>query len=492
MSQANPGGDSTGATAARTGDGSGDLQRNLSNRHIQLIAIGGAIGTGLFMGSGKTIHLAGPSILIVYLIIGTVLLFVMRAMGEMLLFNLNYKSFQDFAGDLIGPFAGYVTGWTYWFLWIVTGMAEIIAVAGYFDFWLHDKNMAMLCAGGMLLVLLGLNLMTVALFGEMEFWFALIKIVAILGLILVGVYLIVTGFTSPAGTRSSLTHLWDHGGFFPNGIGGFMAAFQIAIFAFVGIELVGTTAAETKDPETTLPRAINSIPVRIVFFYVFSLVAIMSVTPWNEVDPEVSPFVNMFNLAGLVGAAGLMNFVVLTSASSSCNSGIFSTSRMLFGLADKCEAPAGFHKLSRHKVPANALIFSVALIFMAFPILIVGDSIIEAFTLVTTVASILVIVIWAIILLSYMRYLKLHPEAHAQSHFKMPGAKFMPIVCLAFFALVIVLLTLEADTRTALMYTPLWFVLLLATWPRVRKGRHNATGGAHSSATAEPAGTDGR
>lgn len=373
-------------------------------------------------------------------------------------------------------------------------MAEIIAVAGYFNFWLNDKNLAMLCAAGMLLALLGLNLMTVALFGEMEFWFALIKIVAILALIGIGLYLIFTGFTSPTGTRSSFSHMWGHGGFFPRGLGGFLAAFQIAIFAFVGIELVGTTAAETKDPETTLPRAINSIPVRIVFFYVFSLIAIMAVTPWDEVNPEVSPFVNMFNLAGLAGAAGVMNFVVLTSASSSCHSGIFSTSRMLFGLADKREAPTPFHKLSAHKVPANALFFSVALIFLAFPILILGDSLMEAFTMVTTVASILVIVIviWTVILLSYMRYLKLHPEAHARSHYKMPGAKIMPVVSLAFFALVIVLLTLEQDTRMALLYTPLWFVLLLVAWPRVRKVRQAASGWSQSLAEtpAGPAGED--
>lgn len=461
-----------------------DLDRSLSNRHIQLIAIGGAIGTGLFMGSGKTIHLAGPSILFVYLSIGAVLFFVMRAMGELLLFDLSYKSFQDFAGDLLGPLAGYLTGWTYWFLWIVTGMAEVIAVAGYFDFWLHDTMLSMVCAGGMLLVLLGLNLMTVALFGEMEFWFALIKIVAILALIGIGAYMIVTGFLSPHGYTSSLSHLWDHGGFFPQGAEGFFAAFQIAIFAFVGIELVGTTAAETKDPTKTLPRAINSIPVRIVFFYVFALIAIMSVTPWDAVNPEVSPFVNMFKLAGLAGAAGIMNFVVLTSASSSCNSGIFSTSRMLFGLADKNEAPAAFHRLSKHKVPANALFFSVALIFMAFPILLMGESIMGAFTLVTSVAAILVIFIWCVILLSYMKYLKVHPQAHAASPYKMPLAKVMPTFSLLFFAFIIVLLTREPDTRLALFATPVWFVVLLAAWPAVR-GHAKAFAG-RAVAAADP------
>lgn len=314
------------------------LQRSLSNRHLQLIAIGGAIGTGLFMGSGRTISLAGPSILFVYLIIGVMLFFVMRAMGELLLSNLDYKSFIDFSTDLLGPWAGFFCGWTYWFCWIITAIADVIAIAAYAQFWFPELAPwvpAVLCV----LLLLALNLVTVKLFGEMEFWFALIKIIAICALIITGAGLVMWGFRSPSGHVASLSNLWNDGGMFPMGIGGFFAGFQIAVFAFVGIELVGTTAAETADPQRNLPKAINSIPVRILIFYVLALIAIMAVTPWRQVVADKSPFVELFVLAGVPAAASLINFVVLTSATSSANSGIFSTSRMLYGLAEERNAP---------------------------------------------------------------------------------------------------------------------------------------------------------
>ena len=255
-----------------------ELQRSLSNRHIQLIAIGGAIGTGLFMGSGKTISLAGPSIIFVYMIIGFMLFFVMRAMGELLLSNLKYKSFIDFSADLLGPMAGYFMGWTYWFCWIVTGIADVIAISGYTQFWFPDVPLWM-PAVGCVALLLSLNLITVKMFGELEFWFAMIKIVAICALVCTGLYMVVTAYQSPAGHAATLSNLWNDGGMFPHGLMGFFAGFQIAVFAFVGIELAGTTAAETKDPERNLPRAINSIPLRIIMFYVFALMAILAVTP---------------------------------------------------------------------------------------------------------------------------------------------------------------------------------------------------------------------
>ncbi len=334
------------------------LARNLSNRHLQLIAIGGAIGTGLFMGSGKTISLAGPSILLVYAVIGFMLFFVMRALGEILLSNLEYRSFADFAGDYLGPWAQFFTGWTYWLCWIVTGVADVVAVSGYVSFWFPELALWIPALGLIFFTLLALNLPTVRNFGEIEFWFALIKIVAIVGLIIAGVYMLSTGFTLPNGSQASVAHLWNHGGFFPNGFLGFVAGFQIAVFAFVGIELVGTAAAETKDPVRNLPKAINSIPIRVVLFYLGALFVIITVIPWDQVDPSSSPFVAMFSLAGLGIAAHVVNFVVLTSATSSANSGIYSTSRMIYGLATSKLAPKAFGKLNKRKVPVNALFFS--------------------------------------------------------------------------------------------------------------------------------------
>ncbi|MCC8486909.1 D-serine/D-alanine/glycine transporter [Xanthomonas campestris pv. raphani] len=440
------------------------LQRSLSNRHLQLIAIGGAIGTGLFMGSGRTISLAGPSILFVYLIIGVMLFFVMRAMGELLLSNLDYKSFIDFSTDLLGPWAGFFCGWTYWFCWIVTAIADVIAIAAYAQFWFPELAPwvpAVLCV----LLLLALNLVTVKLFGELEFWFALIKIIAICALIITGAGLVMWGFRSPSGHVASLSNLWNDGGMFPMGIGGFFAGFQIAVFAFVGIELVGTTAAETADPQRNLPKAINSIPVRILIFYVLALIAIMAVTPWRQVVADKSPFVELFVLASVPAAASLINFVVLTSATSSANSGIFSTSRMLYGLAEERNAPRGFAKLTRAAVPARGLLFSCICLLLGAMLVYLIPDLVTAFTLVTTLSAVLFMFVWSLILCAYIAYRRKRPEQHASSVFKMPGGVLMCYVCLAFFAFIIVLLTLQPDTLHALLVSPLWFlVLAIAYW----------------------------
>lgn len=446
------------------------LRRNLTNRHIQLIAIGGAIGTGLFMGSGKTISLAGPSIIFVYMIIGFMLFFVMRAMGELLLSNLEYKSFSDFAADLLGPWAGYFTGWTYWFCWVVTGIADVVAITAYAQFWFPGLS-DWVASLAVVLLLLGLNLATVKMFGEMEFWFAMIKIVAIVALILIGLGMVLMHFESPTGSVASFSNLWNDGGWFPKGLSGFFAGFQIAVFAFVGIELVGTTAAETKDPEKSLPRAINSIPIRIIMFYVFALIMIMSVTPWSSVVPDKSPFVELFVLAGLPAAASIINFVVLTSAASSANSGVFSTSRMLYGLAQDGVAPKRFALLSKRAVPSSGLTFSCICLLGGVVLIYLIPNVVTVFTMVTTVSAILFMFVWSIILCSYMVYRKQRPHLHEKSIYKMPLGKLMCWVCLAFFMFVIVLLTLEADTRQALMVTPLWFIILGMGWMFIRKRR---------------------
>ncbi len=449
------------------------LARNLSNRHLQLIAIGGAIGTGLFMGSGKTISLAGPSILLVYAIIGFMLFFVMRALGEILLSNLEYRSFADFAGDYLGPWAQFFTGWTYWLCWIVTGIADVVAVSGYVSFW-YPELALWVPALGLIGVLLLLNLPNVRNFGEIEFWFALIKIIAIVALIIAGVYMLSTSFMLPNGTKASVEHLWAHGGFFPNGFFGFVAGFQIAVFAFVGIELVGTAAAETENPMRNLPKAINSIPIRVVLFYVGALFVIITVIPWNQVDPNSSPFVAMFSLAGLGIAAHVVNFVVLTSATSSANSGIYSTSRMIYGLATSRLAPGLLGKLNSRKVPVNALFFSCIFLLAGVVLLYAGKSIIEAFTIVTTISALLFIFIWSIILASYIQYRRKRPDLHEKSTFKLPGGRASVVMVFAFFAFILWALAQEPDTAVALKVTPVWFVFLGVVYLIIRKKRQRS------------------
>lgn len=443
----------------------GELQRSLSNRHLQLIAIGGAIGTGLFMGSGKTISLAGPSILVIYMIIGFMVFLVMRALGELLLSNLQYKSFIDFATDLIGPWAGYFVGWTYWLCWITIGIADLSAIIYYLQFFNNGMPFSpeegVMISIAAIVFIMGLNLVTVKLFGELEFWFALIKIIAIVVLIGVGFWMIFTGFTSTSGEIAAFSNIWSNGGIFPTGAIGFLAGFQIAIFAFVGVELVGTTAAETKDPETNLPKAVNSIPIRIIIFYVLSLLVVMSVTPWNKIDPNISPFVNLFSQAGIAAAAIIMNLVVLSSVMSSMNSGVFSTSRMLFGLSREAQAPEAFGRLNKRAVPANALYFSAVCLLLGAALQYFVPNTVEAFTLATTLSTILFICVWLMIIWSYVVYYKTRPELHAKSTFKLPGGLVTCAIVAIFFIGMIGVLALEDDTRRALMVSPIWFVILI-------------------------------
>ncbi|WP_173911351.1 amino acid permease [Acinetobacter sp. Marseille-Q1618] len=448
----------------------GELARSLSNRHLQLIAIGGAIGTGLFMGSGKTISLAGPSILFIYMIIGLMVFFVMRALGELLLSNLQYKSFIDLSTDLIGPWAGYFVGWTYWLCWVTIGIADLSAIIYYLEFFNGGMSFSplegLLISTVAVLFVLGLNLVTVKLFGEMEFWFAMVKITAIIVLIAVGLWMIFTGFVSESGTVASVSNLWTHDGMFPKGLDGFLAGFQIAIFAFVGVELVGTTAAETQDPKRNLPKAINSIPIRIIIFYVLALFVVMCVTPWDQINPKVSPFVNIFSQAGIASAAIIMNLVVLSSVMSSMNSGVFSTSRMLFGLSVDRQAPKLFGKLSKASVPAKALIFSSICIFIGAFVQFVykvqtgTNDEVTAFTLATTLSTILFICVWIIIMWSYINYRKNRPELHAQSTFKLPGGVVTCWVVILFFLATVYFLALDETTLEALKVSPIWLIIL--------------------------------
>ncbi|MBF1761422.1 MAG: amino acid permease [Veillonella sp.] len=433
------------------------LQRGLKNRHVQLIAIGGAIGTGLFLGSGHSIALAGPSILFAYMITGTICFLMMRALGELLLSNTNYHTFVEFIQEYMGDKIAFITGWTYWFCWVSVAMADITAVGMYVQFWL--PHIPLWVPSAVVLVLLVLmNLFTVRLFGELEFWFALIKVAAIVALILVGLYFIIQGHPTTNGV-AAFSNIWSHGGWFPKGISGFIQSFQMVVFAFACIEMVGLTAGETKDPHKVLPKAINSIPLRIILFYTCSLAVIMSIFPWDVVNPNKSPFVEVFMTVGVVGAASLVNFVVLTSAASAGNSGIFSTSRMLYALAKKSHAPEFLESLTRKHVPANALLLSALIIGLVIALQYVLPEAI--FVLISSIATFCFLYIWSVLVICHMRYRKRRPDLAAVSVYKMPLFPILNYLVLAFFAFVIVTLALNPTTRVALFVTPFWFILLL-------------------------------
>lgn len=433
-----------------------NLSRGLKNRHVQLLAIGGAIGTGLFLGSGRSIHLAGPSILFAYAITGTICFLIMRALGELLLSNSNYHSFVDFVQDYLGNGAAFITGWTYWFCWISLAMADLTATGLYVQYWFPNiaQWVPSLIA---LVILLIMNLTTVKLFGEMEFWFALIKIVAILSLIIICTFMIIKGFSTDAGV-SSFTNLWNHGGWFPNGVSGFILSFQMVVFAFTGIELVGLLAGETENPEHVIPNAINNIPIRIIIFYIGALIVIMSIYPWNSINPGKSPFVQVFSAVGIPAAASIINFVVLTSAASACNSGIFSTSRMVYSLAKENNAPESMKKLTSNQVPSNALMFSATVILISVILNYIMPE--GVFVLITSISTFCFIFIWAIIVVCHLIYRKTNPELAAKSKFKMPFYPVANYIILAFIAFIIVVLALTKETRVALFVTPVWFIML--------------------------------
>lgn len=434
--------------------------RGLKSRHVQLIAIGGTIGTGLFLGAGQSIHLAGPSILLAYIITGIACFLLMRSLGELLLSNVNAHSFIDFIYEYLGEKVGFVAGWTYWVCWVTIAMTEITAVGLYMKFWF--PNLPQWIPGMvMLLILLGINLVTVGLFGETEFWFALIKIIAIIVLICIGVYMVVVNFKTSAG-HASLTNLVSHGGFFPQGIKGFILSFQMVLFSFVGIEMVGLTAAETENPTKVIPEAINEIPLRIILFYVGSLLAIMAIYPWNMISESQSPFVQVFENIGIKSAASIINIVVITAAASACNGSLFSTGRMLFSLNynKKNKFSKKISKLSHNQVPAFALQFSTLMIAISVVLnMFMAESV---FTFISSIATTCFLFIWGAIVIAHLKYrrkIKLE-KIESMLVFKMPFFPVTNYLILLFLTFVGIVLCLKPDTLIALIASIGWLIVL--------------------------------
>lgn len=322
-----------------------ELQRGLKARHIELIALGGTIGVGLFMGSASTIKWAGPSVILAYALAGIVMFMVMRIMGEMLYLEPVTGSFATYAKKYMGPWAGYLTTWCYWFMWITVGMSEITAIGIYMNFWFPDLPAWIPALIGVAIVSAA-NLVSVKYYGEFEFWFALIKVVTIVAMLLIGFAMIFFGVGND-GIPIGLGNLYDNGGFFAGGWEGFLFALCLVTAAYQGVELVGITAGEAENPRHTLQRATKNIIWRILIFYIGAIFVILTIYPWNQVGTIGSPFVLTFSKIGISAAAGIINFVVLTAAMSGCNSGIYSCGRMLYTLAENGQAPKFLGKLSK-------------------------------------------------------------------------------------------------------------------------------------------------
>jgi len=450
-----------------------NLARNLRERHIQLIALGGTIGVGLFLGSAKSIRHAGPGLLLAYAVGGVMVFFIMRALGELLTYRPVAGSFAVYADEFCGPFAGFATGWSYWFMWVVTAMAELTAIGIYVRYWFPAVPQ-WLPALVALVALYGANQLAVRVFGELEFWFALIKVVTIVGLIVGGLFVIFF-HVGDLGATASFTNLWSHGGFLPFGILGVLLTLQMVTFAYQGVELIGVTAGEAENPEVVLPKATNGITYRILIFYIGALLVIMSLVPWTELSPDMSPFVFVFDKMRVPAAATIINLVVITAATSSCNSGIFSTGRMLFSLAQRGQAPRALAHLSAHRVPAKGINVSATVMLVAVALNYAVPE--KAFVYVTSIATIGTLWTWGIIMVAHRNYRRAVAAGSAlAAPFRMPGAPYANWLVIVFLLAVTAMLGLDDDTRVALYVAPVWFGLLGLgyLWSKPQPAQHGA------------------
>ena len=431
------------------------MQRGLKNRHLQMIALGTAVGTGLFYGSTATIALAGPAVSLSYLIGGIIIFFIVRMLGEMSVEEPVSGSFSYYASKYWGEFPGFLAGWNYWFIYILVSMAELSAVSIYLGYWFPDlpKWIGVLAC---LLIITAINLVTVSAYGEIEFWMAFIKIAAIIGMILLGSYFILTALVP---FPQNFANLWIHGGFFPNGISGFIMSLAPVMFSFGGIELIGITAGEAENPDKTIPRAINQVIWRILIFYVGTMIVLMTLWPWNEVGKEASPFVQIFEGAGFPAAANILNFVVLTAAVSVYNSAIYSNSRMLFGLATSNNAPKFFEKLSKRGVPVNGILISSGITFLAVVMnYFLPD---QVFMYMMSIVTGAVVISWGMIVLTHLKFRK-HCEAEGiVPKFKSLLYPFADYLCLAFLAGILIIMAMMDEMRISVIVMPIW---VLAIW----------------------------
>lgn len=435
------------------------MVRGLQNRHVQLIAIAGTIGTGLFLGAGRSLSLTGPSIILVYLLTGGFMYLMMRAIGEMLYMDPDQHTFINFITKYLGKGWGYFSGWSYWVSLIFLGMAEITAVSNYVQLWFPDWPAWQIQI--VFLVLLScVNLIAVKIFGEVEFWFGMIKIITILALIATGVFMVMTNFETPAG-HASLTNITNGFQMFPNGWVKFVMAFQMVFFAYQAIEFVGITTSETANPRQVLPKAIKEIPIRIVIFYVGALLAIMAIFPWQQLPVDKSPFVTVFQMVGIKWAAGLINFVVLTAAASSLNSTLYSTGRHLYQIAketpnSKVMNRLKLNSLSRMGIPSRAIIFSAIVVAVsAFINILPGVS--DAFALITASSSGVYIAIYILTMLAHLKYRK--SKEFMPDGFVMPAYKVLNPLTIVFFLFVFVCLFLQESTYIGAIGATIWIVL---------------------------------
>ena len=439
------------------------LKRGLSARHIRFMALGSAIGTGLFYGSASAIQMAGPAVLLAYLIGGAAVFMVMRALGEMAVHNPVSGSFGQYASTYLGPMAGFILGWTYAFEMIIVCLADVTAFGIYMGFWFPDVA-RWVWVLGIVFLIGGLNLCNVKVFGEMEFWLSLLKVGAIVAMILGGFGIMLFGIhTAGESQASGLSNLWAHGGFMPNGIGGLIASFAVVMFAFGGIEIIGITAGEAKDPQRVIPKAINAVPLRILLFYVLTLFVLMAIYPWPQIGSQGSPFVQIFSNLGIGSAATILNIVVISAAVSAINSDIFGAGRMMYGLAQQGQAPKGFAQLSKQGVPwMTVVVMAAALLGGVVLNYLIPENV---FLLIASIATFATVWVWLMILFTQVAMRRsMTREQVAELKFPVPFWPYAPAAAIVFMLFVFGVLGYFPDTQAALLVGAVWIVLLVLAY----------------------------
>ncbi|MCT3327658.1 amino acid permease [Lactiplantibacillus pentosus] len=448
------------------------MQRKLSTGQMQMIALGGTIGVGLFMGSSSTIKWTGPSVLIAYIVSEAFLYLIMRALGEMLYVDPNTGSFAKFASEYIHPVFGYLTAWSNIFQFVVVGMSEMIALGGYCRYWW--PNLPDWIPGLIAIVFLcAANLISVKMFGTLETWFSLIKVITIILMIIAGLGLIIFGIGNH-GQPIGISNLWTHGGFFTGGVKGFVFALAIVLASYQGIELIGVTAGEAENPQSTIVKAIRSTVARILIFYVGAIFVIVSIYPWNQLSQIGSPFVQTFAKIGITAAASIINFVVITASLSGTNSGIYSASRMTYTLAESHQLPKKMTLLNRHGVPFYSVIAIATGILIGVVLNVVLPMFFkdagEIFVMVYSSSVLPGMVPWVVILVSQIAFRKQNAAKMKNHPFKMPFSPYSNYLTLAFLALTLLFMFINPETRYSILVGVVFLIVMTLIYFRKYAG----------------------
>lgn len=437
----------------------GELKQRLSNRHIQLLALGGAVGTGLFLGSAGVLELAGPSMILGYAFVGLVMFLIARYLGEMLVETQVSDSFSYFARKYWGEFPGFFSGWNTFLMYILVGMIELTAAGKFIQFWWPGMP-TWVSAALFFVVVNGLNFVSVRIYGETEFWLAVVKVGAVVAMIVMGIYLLGSG---TAGPDAKISNLWTHGGFLPNGWHGLIMSLAFISFAFGGLEMLGFTAAEARNPKKTIPKAINQVLFRILIFYVGSMLILMALMPWTNLLAALkagadtysnSPFVMVFSVLGNKFAANALNFVVLTAALSVYNGMVYCNSRLLYGMARDGQAPRFLAKVNSRGVPHNAILYPAAYTALCIVLNYVMPR--GALELLMSLVVAGLVLMWVIIIVTHLKFRASMQHSGKRADFPAPLAPYTNYLCLAFMALITIVLYLTPDVRISVYAMPFW------------------------------------